>query len=271
MRQRIITALVLLPLAIGGVLWLPSRVFLAVVAALLLLGLWEWTRLAGLPKLHQRAGVIMLNALLLAALAWRGWPHTAMTVAVLGCAWWLFAALWLGRFRWAQQRSRGNTLIKLAIGSLLVLPAWSGVALLHASGERGPQWLLYALLLVWAADTFAFFVGSRIGGRKLAPSISPGKTWAGFWGGLAGVALVATAAVPVFDLAWSRWPSMLFAALLVGLAAVVGDLYESLIKRHSGAKDSGHLVPGHGGVMDRLDSLVAAVPVFAVLKIWLGL
>lgn len=271
MKQRILTALVLLPLAIGAVLYLSTALFLALVAVLLLLGLWEWTRLAGLPKLHQRAGVIALNALLLAVLAHAGWRRGFEITALAGCVWWLIAAAWLSHIQWAQQRSRGNTLIKLGVGSLLVAPAWSGAALLHADGGNGPHWLLYALVLVWAADSCAFFVGSRIGGRKLAPSISPGKTWAGFWGGLGGVALVSLPAVPLFGLSWSTWPAMLLLALVTGLASVVGDLFESLIKRHSGAKDSGHLVPGHGGVMDRLDSIVAAIPVFAVLKGVLGL
>lgn len=270
MKQRILTALVLLPVAIGAVLWLPTAALLCLIAAVMLLALWEWTRLAGLRRPAQRSAVLAINASLLAWLAWYGWPGLFPIVTLLGVIWWLLAMLWLGRTRLARETNRANTLFKLAVGTLLIIPAWTGAALLHAS-ELGPRWLLYALFLVWAADSCAFFVGSRIGGAKLAPAISPGKTWAGFWGGLGGVLLVSALAMPWLDLSWNQLPAMLGAAAITGMAAVLGDLFESLIKRHSGAKDSGHLVPGHGGVLDRLDSILAAVPVFAVLKSWFAL
>ena len=130
---------------------------------------------------------------------------------------------------------------------------------------------MFGLMLVWAADTFAYFAGSRIGGPKLAPRISPGKTWAGFWGGLVGACVICIPAVPLLGLAWSRLPVLMGLALVVALASVVGDLFESLIKRQAGAKDSGTLIPGHGGVLDRIDSVVAALPVFVVGKLLLGL
>lgn len=268
MKQRIITALVLLPLVVGAVLWLPTNWFLTLFCAVLLLGLWEWTRLSGMVRPELRAIVLAVNAGVLAWLAWRGWPGLFPLVTLLGVIWWLIAMIWLGRIRMAREPTRGNTVIKLIVGSMLVVPAFTGAALLHAA-ESGPYWMLYCLVLVWAADTGAYFVGSRIGGAKLAPSISPGKTWAGLWGGLGGASLVSLLAVPAFGLGWGAVFAMLIAALLTALASVVGDLFESLIKRHSGAKDSGRLVPGHGGVMDRLDSVVAAVPTFAILKSWL--
>ena len=268
MKQRIITALVLLPVVVAAVLWLPPNWFLALFSAVLLLGLWEWTRLSGMVRPELRAVVLAVNAGVLAWLAWRGWPGLFPVVTLLGVLWWMVAMIWLGRIRMALEPSRGNTLIKLIVGSMLVVPAFTGAGLLHA-GPDGPRWMLYCLIIVFAADTGAYFVGSRIGGAKLAPSISPGKTWAGFWGGLGGACLVATMAVPTLGMGWTSLPGMVLAALLTALASVVGDLFESLIKRHSGAKDSGRLVPGHGGVMDRLDSIVAAVPTFAVLKSWL--
>jgi len=272
MKQRIITALVLAPLAIAAVLWLPTAVFMGLVAAILLLGLWEFARLAGLPQRHLRAAVLALNAGLIGWLAWLGWSDQAYRlIALLGVIWWLLAAAWLGRVPMAREPTTANLLLKLGVGSLLVIPCWAAAALLHHDGAYGPRWTLFALLLVWGADTFAYFVGSRLGGAKLAPSISPGKTWAGFWGGMAGVALISAAAVPLLGLGYARWPLLLVLALATGVASVVGDLFESLIKRHSGAKDSGDLVPGHGGVMDRLDSILAALPVFVVLKGWLGL
>ncbi len=181
------------------------------------------------------------------------------------------AAVWLSRMQFASAPTTTNRTLKLVIGTAMVVPAWCAIALLHGDGDRGPAWALYAVLLVWAADSGAWFFGSRIGGRKLSPSISPGKTWAGFWGGLGTVCLVALLAVPVLGLGWNQAPALIAASLLTGLASVVGDLFESIIKRHAGAKDSGYLVPGHGGVLDRIDSVLAALPVFAIAKAWLDL
>ncbi len=271
MKQRVLTAVFLLPLAIAAVLWLPTGWFMAIVAAILLVGMWEWSRLTGFPKPHQRAMVLLLHAAAMALLARFAWPDSFASVVAVGVLWWLLASAWLTRTQIAHDANRGNALLKMSAGLLMAVPAWAGAAMLHGDGEFGPRWLLYALFLVWAADTFAYFVGSRIGGRKLAPSISPGKTWAGFFGGLGGVLLVALVAIPLLGLDYSYAGPMLLLALVTGIASVIGDLFESLIKRHSGAKDSGDLIPGHGGVMDRVDSLLAALPVFALGKLWLGL
>lgn len=271
MKQRILTALVLLPLAVAAVLWLPTGWFMAIVALILLIGMWEWSRLAGLPRPHQRALVLLLHAVAMAALARLAWPGGFPAVISAGVLWWLLASVWLSRSGFARASNRGNALLKLGAGLLMAVPAWAAAGLLHADGELGPRWLLYSLCLVWAADSFAYFAGSRIGGRKLAPSISPGKTWAGFWGGLVGVVVAALLAIPLLGLDYSFTLPMLALALVTGIASVVGDLFESLVKRHGGAKDSGRLIPGHGGVMDRVDSLLAALPVFALGKLWLGL
>jgi len=271
MKQRILTALILAPLAIGAVLWLPTAWFMGLVSLVLLLGLWEWTRLVGLHSHATRGAVLVINALAMAGLWWFGSTALWQGLALAGLLWWLLASLWLGRTRFALRARRRSTILKLLAGSLMMLPTWAAIALLHGSDPHGPRWALFAVFLVWAADTFAYFAGSRIGGPKLAPSISPGKTWAGFFGGLIGAMLICVPALPLLGLEWSALPLLLLLGLLTALASVIGDLFESLIKRHSGAKDSGHLIPGHGGVMDRIDSIVAAVPVFAVGKWWFGL
>lgn len=269
MKQRILTAVLLAPLAIAALLWAPTPWLLGLLAIVLLLGLWEWTRLLGMQAAAPRALVLLAHAAAMSALAWFGWPGLFPAVALLGAVWWLLACVWLAN----PALGRGSAWLapKLAVGALMVLPTWSAVALLHADGAYGPRWTLFALLLVWAADTFAYFAGSRIGGPKLAPSISPGKTWAGFWGGLAGALLICLPALPLLGLVWTQLPALLALALLVALASVVGDLIESLVKRQAGAKDSGTLVPGHGGVLDRIDSVVAALPVFVVGKLAFGL
>lgn len=268
MKARVITALILAPLVLGGVLWLPVGPLMVLVAVVLLLGLWEWTRLAGLQGHAGRVLILLLHAGLMAWLARYGWPELFPWVALLGVLWWFVALAWL---RWP---TRGATdigptrILKLAVGSVLIVPAWCAFALLHADAA---VWALYGLLLVWAADTFAFFSGRRFGGAKLAPKISPNKTWAGFWGGLFGVVLLALVMTPVLGVALGRLPLLLLVSLVAALASVLGDLFESLAKRQAGSKDSGNLLPGHGGVLDRIDSLLAALPVLAICKELSGL
>ena len=268
MKQRVITALLLAPLVLAGVLLLPAYLLMALVAAVLLGGLWEWTRLIGIQGHTLRTLILLAHAAAMAWLAWNGWPELFPWVALAGVVWWLAAALWLRFPARGKAPTARNRVLKLGIGTLLILPAWCAFALLH---HESALWALFGLLLVWAADVFAFFSGRRFGGSKLAPGISPGKTWAGFWGGLFGVVVLTLAMAPVLDVPLAQLPMLVAISLVAGLASVLGDLFESLIKRQAGAKDSGTLLPGHGGLLDRIDSILAALPVLAILKAWFGL
>ena len=273
MNQRVLTAAILLPVAIAAVLLLPTPWFMALAAAVLLLGMWEWSRLSGLEALPARLLYVGLHAAALTLLARHGWPHLFLPIALVGVLWWLLALAWLGRFDvGADLRRRRNRALALATGTLSVVPAWCALALLHTTA-LGPRWTLFAVALVWAADTGAYFAGRRFGARtpKLAPRISPAKTWAGAWGGLAAAVLLAVAVAPLLGVAWSGLAQLALLALVAAVASIVGDLFESLLKRHAGAKDSSALIPGHGGVLDRIDSLLAALPVFALGRSLLGL
>ena len=272
-RIRIITGLALAPLAIAAVLWLPTPWLAVVVAALVLAGLWEWTRLTGLSEVIPRLGYVSANALMIAALAWAAGPNlfALKAAALLGVAWWVLALLWLWRFDFGQADRNRFRMLKLLAGSLAAVPAWAAIVWLHQLPDHGPRWALFAVMLVWAADSGAYFVGVRIGKHKMAPKISPNKSWEGFWGGLAGASLIAIIGFKLLGLDWSDLPALVFLTLIAAMMSVAGDLFESLLKRHSGHKDSGRLIPGHGGMLDRLDSLLAALPVFMVGKQWLGL
>lgn len=273
-RQRITTALFLAPLPVLAVLFLPTPWLAAALALVLLAGLWEWTAFAGIHDRLPRAAFLTANALLMAALIWGGGPSlfTLKLLSLVGVLWWVAAVpLWLARPAFASADLPANRALKLMAGTLGVVPAWCALGWLHAEDPLGPRWTLYALLVVWIADSGAYFAGSKFGRRKLAPSISPGKTWEGVYGGLAATALLAMVGFPLLGLGWTQLPALLVATLLVAGISVVGDLFESLMKRHSGVKDSGALFPGHGGLMDRLDSILAALPVFVVAKAWLGL
>lgn len=271
MRQRILTALVLLPLAVAAILYLPTPWLGGLVTVVLLLALWEWTSLLGISALSGRLAYLGANVAVMSWLAWSAWQGLALTVVFVGVLWWLLAFAWLGRIAFLATPSRSARALKLLAGSLAAVPAWSALLLLHGAEPHGPRWALAALAAVWAADSFAYFAGSRWGRRKLAPSISPGKTWAGLWGGMFGCVLLTLLAAPLLNVGWLQLPALALLGLITGAFSVLGDLFESLIKRHAGSKDSGALIPGHGGVLDRVDSLLAALPVFVVFKLWLGL
>lgn len=283
-RIRVLAAAVMAPVAILGVLFLPSNLLAALVAALLMFGLWEWSALAGLAERLPRAAYLLGNAMLMAALAWGAGPSLTpiKLIALIGALWWLLVPLWLLRFEFASVERPWTRVLKLCAGTVSVLPAWAAMYWLHhgdADGAvgigheaaKGPVWTLFVLLVVWAADTGAYFVGVRFGRRKLVPRISPGKSWEGLFGGLGAVMLLAVAMLHWLGLQWLQLPQLLFLTVLTALVSVVGDLFESLLKRHAGAKDSSHLIPGHGGMLDRVDSLLAALPVFVLGKIWLEL
>ena len=272
-RIRILSGLALAPMAVAAVLWLPTPWLAGLVAVLVLAGLWEWTRLTGLSEVLPRLGYVSANALVMAAIAWAAGPNlfALKAAALLGVAWWGLALVWLWRFEFGQADRNRFRMLKLLAGSLAAVPAWAAIVWLHQLPDHGPRWALFAVMLVWAADSGAYFVGVRMGKRKLAPKISPNKSWEGFWGGLAGASLVAVIGVKLLGLGWSDLPALIFLTLIAAMMSVAGDLFESLLKRHSGHKDSGRLIPGHGGMLDRLDSLLAALPVFMVGKQWLGL
>ena len=272
-RTRLLAAFIMGPTVIAAVLLLPTQWMVLLAAVVFLAGMWEWFALAEIEDTLARGALLVLNLLLMVALAWATGSADGTMVLfklalVVGVVWWLLAMLWLVHYDFASDHDTNARVFKLAAATLAVIPAWCALALLH---NDGPGWLLLALSTIWATDTGAYFAGRAWGKRKLAPRISPNRTVAGLVGGLAAGVLVAVLG------AWlllGTLPSQLalvaLVALLTVLFSVVGDLFESLLKRHVGAKDSGNLIPGHGGVMDRLDSVLAALPVFALGKFWLG-
>jgi phosphatidate cytidylyltransferase len=271
LAQRVATAAVLVPLVLAALFLLPpigwglfALVFVAAAAH-------EWSRLAGYGRgatfaLVGSVAAAAIALLVLPGLGFaRGWPaHVASVVCGLAAAFWLFVAPpWLAN-GWPMPKRAATG----AAGAVVLVGAWFSVVELQA---RSPWLILAAMAVVWIADTAAYFAGRRFGRRKLAPSISPGKTWEGVYGALAAVAIYALALVPLaraagFGGSPGAGATLAFVAFAMLLAAVsvVGDLFESMLKRQAGAKDSGTLLPGHGGVLDRIDALIAAMP-FAAL------
>lgn len=266
LKQRVITGVILAPLAIAGFVWLQDGWFALFVGAIVTLGAWEWARLAGEHGHKGRIIYALAVALLMAGL-WRdGWPPQYLLWPAM--AWWLLAAFLVVRYPAARAVWAGSMIAQL-FGLLVLLPAWYGLVWLR--GQEHGLWLILALVvLVWAADIGAYFAGKTFGKHKLMPRVSPGKTIEGLLGGVLLTQMLALAA-----LLWLGWEtsSILLAlcgALLVVLVSVLGDLTESLFKREQGLKDSSKLLPGHGGVLDRIDSLTAAIPTFSLLWLLFG-
>jgi phosphatidate cytidylyltransferase len=266
MKQRIITGLILAVFAVAFILLSSTPLFAGVLILVWAACMWEWTRLIGIQSLAVRVLAVAVTLSLMVGL-WtiRGQSQWWLSIAI-GTAWWLIALLWMRRFSFAASPTAGNRAIKLAAGLLVMVPSWTALVELHGQHGLGPRWTLFALLLIWAADSFAYFAGSRFGRNKLAPRISPGKTLEGVWGALIGTGLVALTGG--WWLGERDWPLALLVALglLCVVWSIIGDLFESLMKRQANVKDSGALFPGHGGLLDRLDGIFAAMPMFAAGK-----
>ncbi|WP_445144210.1 phosphatidate cytidylyltransferase [Dyella sp. Tek66A03] len=269
--QRTLTALLLAPLVILLILLAPNWLFAPIVAIAFLAAMWEWTSLSGVQNTALRAVFVAFTAVLLALCWWlrdtAAWP----LLIGIGVAWWVLTGQWLRHFAFAAAPTRENRLIKLGAGLLVIVPAWVAVVAIHGSGDHGQWWTLLALFIVWAADIGAYFSGRQFGRRKLAPTISPGKTWAGVYGAFVAGALVALGGGLLLGVGDGKLIGLLTLSVVVVVASIVGDLLESLMKRHAAVKDSGSLFPGHGGLLDRLDSVFAAMPVFAAGMLLLSL
>ncbi|MFI4968668.1 MAG: phosphatidate cytidylyltransferase [Lysobacterales bacterium] len=271
LKQRTLTALVLAPIAIAIILFLPTAALAVVIGVMCLQALWEWTRLAGLTDRGVRTAIVATNAVLLGLLWWSRDQPAAWVVIGVGLAFWLLSLLWLRNFSWAAAPTRENAAIKVIAGEFAVLPAWLALMKLHAGQGDGHAWALFAVVLIWAADIAAYFAGKRYGTTKLAPRISPNKTTAGAWGALGGAGALAVAGGWLLHVRGAALIALVVLALLSVAASIAGDLIESLLKRQANVKDSGTLFPGHGGLLDRLDSLFAAIPVFVAGKALLDL
>lgn len=274
LKHRLLTALVLIPLVVWAVLGLSTQALGLILALFVLLGSWEWGRLIGLRSVVARIGyALMMGVLLLLASALsQTLPGLPLMVFAVAGLWWLMATLWVLRYRGATGINAVDTLVGMLIGILVLVPTWLALTRIHGYSDAGPYLMLFVMVLIWVADSGAYFAGRRLGRHKLAPAVSPGKTVEGVIGGLVAAALFACIAAFGFDLPVLGLIGFVLLSLTVVLFSVVGDLFESLFKRRVGVKDSGQLLPGHGGVLDRIDSLTAAAPIFALgLSLFEGL
>ena len=278
LKYRLITALILIPVVIGALFLLPPVGFAIVTLFVCMLAAWEWGQLAGFASRSQRIWLAILCGFLLVLmlLSLPAYQHSAHLPQVsvplwLSMGWWVAALLLVLTYPRSAALWRDSRLLRIIFGILTIVPFFWGMVALRQYGYEqnhhiGAWWLLYVMLLVWGADSGAYMFGKLFGKHKLAPKVSPGKTWEGLIGGLLTSALISWL--------FGRYAPLdiipeilLICSVVAALASVLGDLTESMFKREAGIKDSGHLIPGHGGILDRIDSLTAAVPVFACLML----
>lgn len=263
LKQRIITALLIGLPVIAVLLLLPAQITVVIFAVVVLMAGWEWSALARLkqPWLRMLYLAVLAAGMLLGWRYLRSGDHLGMLLQT-SLVWWLVALLWI-LFR-PMSASRPLTIIA---GLLVLVPAWLTLSFIHLQSLAGPQWVLFLFMMVVSADIGGFLFGKRFGHSKLAPRVSPGKTWEGVAGGL-----LLSMTIAVLGVWWFGVPlqGFLLLCLFTVAMSVVGDLTESLFKRHAGLKDSGSLLPGHGGVLDRIDSITAAAPVFLAGLLHLG-
>ncbi|MFQ6021167.1 MAG: phosphatidate cytidylyltransferase [Acidiferrobacterales bacterium] len=267
LKQRVLTALFLLLLVIAAMVYLPSLWLAVVFGAFILFAGWEWAALSGFSATAPRLVYIVALGLGGAIGFWtiERLPNATLVVLIVAICWWIWAFFDLVRHPRAATGVFGSTTGKLFAGMLVLLPPWLAVIYLHRTDSMSPAVMLFLFAVVWIADTSAYFVGRAWGKTRLAPGVSPGKTVEGLVGALAAVIVVAYFCGTMI---WKLQARMLFTWVVVAVLAlffsVLGDLVESKVKRLADMKDSGNWLPGHGGVLDRIDALTAAAPTFAL-------
>ncbi len=270
LKQRVITAVVLAIFCLGLLFLLPAQAFVFVIASLVAVAGWEWSNLAGFGLWWQRllySAFILLGILVIGLLSQitSDVDKTVVRSALLVAGtWWAVALLWVQGYP-TSAALWGYSWVKAIMGLLVLVPTWLALSFLRF--EPAGAWLIVLVVVaVASADIGAYFTGRKFGRRKLAPEVSPGKSWEGFWGGFVCCILLAL----LVGYGFAGGSMMLVLLVPAALASVLGDLLESMVKRQRGVKDSGALLPGHGGILDRVDSITAAAPIFALALILSG-
>ncbi|WP_246036834.1 phosphatidate cytidylyltransferase [Thalassotalea litorea] len=290
LKQRIITAVILAPIAIAAIFFLSLPWLAAALLFVMAIGAWEWGPLMGFDNKRRRIAFVLGISAAIVAL-WMVLPPEqiwlqsadsedtlnpiAIWVLSIASIWWLFTIVLIFNYPnfsdfWAKHRS-----VRGLFGLFILVPTWLAFLVLRSADINvdefhGTRLLLLLFMLVWSADIGAYFAGKRFGKRKLMPNVSPGKTLEGFFGGNVSAAIAMVIMGLIFDWQSQQIIMAVVLALLISTVSVLGDLTESMLKRQAGVKDSGSILPGHGGVLDRIDSLTATAPVFALCYVMFG-
>jgi len=260
LAQRSLTALVLATAFIWAIFALPAPYFSYLLLAFVVLGAWEFSRLIKITQPINRALLtLFIVGCTLVANNHAQNPGNLTVLLYVSVVWWGLNLFWVLSYPNHTQTWFGSGIVRSMSGVLLLAPMWVALVNLHLKGD---EYFLLLMLLIWGADSGAYFVGRKFGKRKLAPRVSPGKSVEGVLGGIGFALIVMMVFLQVQNIATEKYFGYLLLTIVVASVSVLGDLFESLFKRESGMKDSGQILPGHGGVLDRIDSLTAAAPFF---------
>lgn len=267
LKYRLLTALVLIPIVLGIIFFLSSQWVAGLLGVFIVIGAWEWAKLCQWPSTFlwsSPGGYTVVIALALGVVdsLWLLIPQSGLIILSGACAGWLMAWYWVSRYQTSGNQVFMSGSREAFVGGVILIPAWLALLMLHSYG--GGESLAFLLALVWTADSSAYFVGRQWGQSKLAHRVSPGKTWEGVWGALFFSGVVALGYALFKAMSLERLLGFLLLSFVTVVASILGDLLESLFKRQKGQKDSGRLLPGHGGILDRIDSLTSAAPVFTL-------
>jgi len=256
--QRILTALILAPLFIWAIFAMPTTYFSYLLLLFVALGGWEFARLIKIEQALYRS--LVAAGIVGCCIVASEHVQNLQTVLYVSVVWWGLNLYWVVSYPKNVQSWYGSGIVRVMGGVLLLVPMW--VALTNLHSVHGGVYFLLLMLLIWAADSGAYFVGKAFGKNKLAPKVSPGKSVEGVLGGIGLALIIMLGFLQQQNISIDSYPAYLLLAIVVSSVSVLGDLYESLFKRTSGIKDSGNILPGHGGILDRIDSLTAAAPFF---------
>lgn len=260
LKYRILTALVLIPITIFVLFYAPPPAFCILTALISLGAAWEWTNLMELKKNTARWLYLSIMLLLMIYIAIEiPIPY----LLVFAFVWWVFTIYLIYLYPRGREWWHKNIIYRGLMGIFVIIPCWGAINFIRIQDD-GVYALLYLFVLIWGADSAAYFIGKKWGKNKLAPAVSPGKTIQGLIGAMLASIIIAVLAAWLGRLPKETWAWGLVLSLLTVLFSIVGDLFESMLKREAGLKDSGKLLPGHGGLLDRIDSLTAAAPIFAL-------
>lgn len=280
LKERVITAVVLAPLVIAAIFYLPVQYFSLFIAGVITLGAWEWGPFMGFNSLRSRVSFCAVLAISMLVThytvsidaVWQGAQLSEIyqNGLLAAIAWWCLSLLFVVIYPRGERIWRSHLVAKGIFGFLTLYPAWLALNALRAmeydTNVFFGAWMICVVLgIVWAADIGAYFSGKSLGKRKLMPKVSPNKTLEGLIGGVIGSVIFVLIVCHYAQVDKSLWLQYSFFTVIVAVASAIGDLNESMLKRDAGIKDSGHILPGHGGILDRIDSLTAAAPVFLVI------
>ena len=261
LKQRVITAIILASLIVSAVIFLPTQILALILAGIICVAAWEWTACAGFDAvIHKVVYVIAIFLCLMACLLLSDKLWIILVISG-GLVWWLIAMYLVIYYQTHMTINLSSRLLKAIIGGVILIPSWLSLILIHA-GISGTSLILFLFFLIWFADSAAYFSGRKFGNRKLASNVSPGKSWEGVYGALLLSFLFGTGYALYVDMQFMVAILFITLTMLTVSFSILGDLVESMFKRMNGIKDSSNILPGHGGVLDRIDSLTSAAPVF---------